>query len=95
MKCEYARGENTDASLIVHDSRGCFAVCPTHAHWRRFYCSRVGGHSKECRTPESDAHVTSIGTSEPVDASMSCSAYEANMWKHECGPWTTHPKAKP
>jgi hypothetical protein len=37
--------------IIVHDKRGCFACCTTHAAWR-LRNSRMAGHSKGCPTPE-------------------------------------------
>ena len=48
------------ATHVVHDKRGCWAVCETHAAWRMTTSLRVG-HDREClQKAEVWRHVTKI-----------------------------------
>jgi hypothetical protein len=66
--CYYCHGPHhqTPATHVVHDKRGCLAVCETHAAWRRT-TSLLVGHGKECvlrgRWPAIWRHVTRIQAS--------------------------------
>src|SRR5262245_38620951 len=51
----------------AHDRRGCFPVCETCAGWRRFQCSRVEGHHKDCPHPNAEGHITSLDGDHVVD----------------------------
>lgn len=85
-RCEY--GTHGEAKFVIHDKRGCYAVCPTHAVWRRTGCSRVGGHDKDCPTPNLRVHATSIVTGECADELLSAGGYAPSLGMKSCGPWS-------
>lgn len=64
MKCEYGSGE---AAFVMHDSRGCYGVCETHALWRRYMCSRTGGHHSDCPHPNAKTHATHLANGEDAE----------------------------
>jgi hypothetical protein len=85
-RCEYST--HGEAAFVIHDERGCYAVCPTHARWRRTGCSRIGGHHRDCATPDVRAHATRLGSAESADDTLAASPlYEPNLGMKPCGPW--------